>query len=83
MGTNTSSKGRHRTASTGGEVVDDVILGIEEVCRRTQLSKVSIWRLSRSSESDFPRPVRLTPSGSRVGWRQSQISEWIRTREPV
>ena len=81
MGTKTGSNRGHPTASTGGEVADDVILGIAEVCRRTQLSKVSIWRLSR--EADFPRPVRLTPSGSRVGWRQSQIAEWIRTREPV
>lgn len=83
MGRKTGSNGGPPAECTCQEVVDDVILDVEEVCRRTRLSEVTIWRFSRSSASDFPRAVRLIPTGSRVGWRQSEISWWIRTREPV
>ncbi|MFH1885210.1 MAG: AlpA family phage regulatory protein [Pseudomonadota bacterium] len=29
----------------------------------------------------FPRPVRLTPGA--VGWRESEVLEWIESREPT
>ncbi len=52
------------------------ILRIKEVVKITSLSRTSIWRLERSSQ--FPSRVPLC-TGS-VGWRMSEIEEWIRSR---
>lgn len=61
----------------------DVILSMNRLIRMTELPDIvgykpwSIYRLIR--EGQFPRPVKL---GQRaVAWRQSDISDWINSRE--
>ncbi|MGL1959459.1 MAG: AlpA family phage regulatory protein [Colwellia sp.] len=52
------------------------ILRIEEVVKLTGISRTTIWRKERTG--DFPARVPL--SSSIVGWRASDISNWIATR---
>ena len=52
----------------------DRIIDIKEVQRLTNLSRTSIWRLERTGK--FCARVQLT--GSRVGWRYSDVQEWIK-----
>ncbi len=49
------------------------LLPLKEVCNRTGLSKVSIWRLER--EGNFPKRRQISPG--RVGWLNSDINNWI------
>ncbi len=57
----------------------DKILRLPQVIDTTGLSKASIYRLERGG--DFPKRVAISPGA--VGWRQSEIREWIEQREPV
>ncbi len=52
------------------------ILRIKEVVHITGLSRTTIWRLE--NKGTFPRRVSL--GGSRVGWRLSEINQWLGTR---
>lgn len=52
------------------------ILRIEEVVKLTGISRTTIWRKER--RNDFPARVPL--SSVTVGWRASEVAEWIRTR---
>ena len=58
---------------------DDRIIRLPEVIYLTGRSRSAIYRLVAES-SDFPQPVRL---GRSVGWRMSEIQEWIASRERV
>lgn len=53
-----------------------VILLRKEVEHRTSLSRSSIYRMMDTGA--FPRPIRLTPS--RVGWKESDIQQWLEDR---
>ena len=56
---------------------DTRILRRPEVERQTQLSKATIYRQMHAGT--FPKPVHL---GERaVGWRASEIDEWLASRE--
>ncbi len=52
------------------------VVGEEEVTEMTNLSRVTRWRLERNGQ--FPKRLRLT--GGRVGWIESEIYEWIKSR---
>ena len=52
------------------------IWGEEEVEARTNLSRVTRWRLERTGQ--FPQRLRLT--GKRVGWLAEEIMQWIESR---
>lgn len=54
----------------------DRMLGSREVCSRTGLSRVTIWRLER--QGAFPGRRQLSPN--RVAWLESEIDTWIATR---
>ncbi|WP_423926897.1 helix-turn-helix transcriptional regulator [Candidatus Palauibacter sp.] len=47
-----------------------------DVERTTGLSRGTICRLMDADE--FPRPVKLTPRGTAVGWWRHEIEEWIK-----
>ncbi len=49
------------------------LLKKSEVCDRTSLSYPTIWRRMRRVQ--FPRAVQLSPG--RIGWRESEIQQWI------
>lgn len=51
-----------------------------EVLHLTGLSRATLYRLI--AEDMFPRPVRLT-AGHAVGWRQSDLQQWLENLEPV
>lgn len=54
----------------------DRILRTQEVTEMTGLSRTSIWRLERAGKF----PARVPLSAGSVGWRLSDVSEWIRMR---
>jgi prophage regulatory protein len=49
------------------------ILRLPEVLARTGLSRTNVYR--RVAAGTFPAPVALGPRA--VGWRESDIIEWI------
>lgn len=57
----------------------DRLLRRNEVMRLTGLPKSTLARMVR--EGTFPAPVRI---GKRsVAWRESEVLEWIRSRQKV
>lgn len=55
------------------------VLNLTEVINLTGLSNATIWRLEKTG--NFPK--RLALSENRVGWRESEIFEWIEGRPRV
>lgn len=49
------------------------VLRSADVQRLTGLSRTTIWRLSRSPDSSFPAPRKLT--GKSVGWLTSEVTD--------
>ena len=54
----------------------DRILNLKMVCEVASLAKATIYR--SIADQNFPAPVRLTPGGGRVGWRENEIQQWLR-----
>jgi prophage regulatory protein len=54
----------------------DQLIGVQEVMKRTDLSRTTLWRLERAG--DFPKRVPL--SKNRVAWKESQVNAWIAQR---
>lgn len=63
---------------TVAPLMRDALLSRKETARRTSLSASSIAAMAKAGL--FPRPVPLTPSGSRVAWLESQVNAWIQER---
>lgn len=57
----------------------DRILRVRDVTERVGLGRTSLWRKERDGE--FPR--RRVIGGGIVGYLESEIDEWIRTRPVV
>lgn len=55
---------------------ETLYLSVDQVAKRFDVSKDSIWRWKRNG--DFPKPVKL--GGSTTRWRLSDIEEWERHR---
>ena len=51
------------------------ILRLPEVIDRTGLSRSSIYQ--RISDGTFPAPVVLGSGARAVGWRETDIDQWI------
>ena len=51
------------------------IIGISEVCRRTQRSKSTVGRYLRNPAVAFPLPVQLGPRDR--GWFADEIDAWV------
>ena len=60
-------------------VQPDAILRADAVAERIGLARPTIYRMVKAGE--FPRPVKITTRA--VGWRESDLSAWIASREPV
>ena len=52
------------------------IIDCRKVMDRTGLSRTTLWRLERARA--FPPRRRLT--SNRVGWIETEIEEWLRSR---
>jgi prophage regulatory protein len=55
------------------------ILKLKEIVQLTGLSRVTIWRMEQRGE--FPQKISLSPN--RVGWIDSEVFDWIRSRPRV
>lgn len=49
-----------------------------EVCALLRISRPTLWRLRRDRE--FPAPTSL--SRRSIGWRQSDVEQWLNSRTP-
>lgn len=57
----------------------DKIRRLPWVMETTGLRRTAIWK--REKEGDFPKRVKL---GTRnIGWRESEVLNWVATRETV
>jgi len=54
-------------------------LSREEVVEITGISSATIWRMER--RGDFPSRRQLTEG--RVGWLDTEVEEWLKTRPVV
>jgi prophage regulatory protein len=52
------------------------ILNSNEVVKKIGLSKVTVWRMERAGL--FPKRINL--SDRRVGWKESEIEDWVDSR---
>lgn len=59
---------------TGGK--DDRLLSWDQVEHIASISRSTAWRMER--DGAFPRRVRVSPG--RVGWWESELTAWKRTR---
>lgn len=57
----------------------DRVMRLPEVCAASGLAKATIYVLIPRGE--FPSQVNLTPGGRAVGWRLSEVEEWIAKRK--
>jgi prophage regulatory protein len=53
-----------------------ILISAKEVCRRTSLSRASLYRLM--ADDAFPKPVAL--HGVRKAWVESEVDAWIASR---
>lgn len=53
------------------------ILRINDLVNLLGLSKVTIWRMEHRGQ--FPKRIKLTDRI--VGWRESDVLEWIKKRQ--
>ena len=51
---------------------ETLYLSVDQVAKRFDVSKDSIWRWKRNG--DFPKPIKL--GGSTTRWRLSDIERW-------
>ncbi len=52
------------------------IVRAKELQELTGLSRTTIWRMERNGEF----PARVPLSGNSIGWRYSEVMDWMRTR---
>jgi prophage regulatory protein len=52
------------------------LISCKEVCRRTSLSRASLYRLM--AQEAFPKPVKL--HGVRKAWVDSEVDDWVAAR---
>lgn len=57
------------------------IIRKKELCERTGLSYPTIFRKYKAGE--FPAPVKLSEKGRGVGWLNSELESWLRSRPRV
>lgn len=56
----------------------DRLLRLDEVLHTTGIGRNTVYR--RIKEGTFPKQVRIGPNS--VGWRQSEISQWMSDLTP-
>lgn len=56
--------------------MQEAFLSIQEVRRKTGLGRSTVYRLMGSGE--FPQAYQISPG--RVGWKLSELEEWMSSR---
>ncbi len=69
----------NRVPSVSLDNVPERIIRANEIVEMTGLSRTTIWRMEKNGS--FPRRVSLGVGS--VGWRFSEVREWMREREGV
>ena len=60
--------------------MEPAILRLRDVKALTGLSKTTLWRRVKAGE--FPAALRLGgPKSRAVGWRRSEVEQWLRERQ--
>ena len=77
VGQHDRDRGVQAAPSTAAVRRSDRFLRCDEVLARTGLSRTTVWRLERSG--GFPARRRLSPNT--VGWLESEVEEWIASRD--
>lgn len=49
------------------------VLKLEHIVEATGLCSTTIWKLEKQGQ--FPKRVKLSPN--RVGWRETDLDEWV------
>jgi prophage regulatory protein len=62
--------------ATATALATTVLIACKDVCRRTSLSRASLYRLM--AEGSFPKPVPL--HGVRKAWIETEVDAWIASR---
>jgi predicted DNA-binding transcriptional regulator AlpA len=70
----TGSPPADSTAEPEALPADEEMIPMKRVVRITGLSKSTIKRWVNDPDSDFPKPVKLSPR--RIGWRADQVKAW-------
>lgn len=73
MRSSTRSNPTANKHSTDSDTHPDKLLRIKAVCELTGIGKTSVYRLP-----GFPERVVMSPRA--VGWRYSQVMNWIKSR---
>lgn len=56
------------------------IIHIKDLCRKVGLCRTIIFEMCRDENSDFPRPINLSPSGKRKGFILSEVDAWLQKK---
>lgn len=64
------------TAQSTPDTFPERIVRAKELHELTGLSRTTIWRMERKGEF----PTRVPLSGNSVGWRYSEVMEWMNSR---
>ncbi len=60
-------------------LIEDRIIRVNELQKMIGCSRSTIWRFEK--EGNFPKRIAL---GERaMGWRYSQVMQWIKTRQTI
>ena len=54
------------------------LLRLPDVLERIKVSKATIYRWGQTGQ--FPRPYRLTPTGSTVAWSAAEVDAWVASK---
>lgn len=54
------------------EIIDDILLGLDEVIYKVKIKKATIY--AKIKKEEFPKPVKI---GSRSLWPLSAINQYI------
>ena len=56
------------------------VIHVKDVCKKVGLCRTMIFEMFRDANSDFPRPISLSPSGKRKGFIKSEIELLLESR---
>ena len=56
----------------------DRLIDLEPVCNLAGVKKSTIYAWLKDSQSDFPKPIRL--SARMVRWSESAVLQWVQDR---
>ena len=68
-----------QSASSNANIQPERIIRAKEVSELTGLSRTTIWRMERKGQF----PARVSLGVGSVGWRYSEVNEWLIRRDQV